>query len=285
MNLNTIYDTIAMSGRYRYLLSGIFGEDNIQLSDKERLKYEDKWSKAVNGIFKNKSISIRDEDWNPIVKCKDKLIIDEKGIKVYKIVRKYTNGKLAIIKDIRRMSISYMKDKNIIEHSKLNNAIITINANGYNEYTNKPVGSLIIDSKIINISNKIPTIAVDSNGILNIGNIEKMDDKDIINAVGFKPILMIGGVGLLNKNSPYGISSRTIIGQTFDGELVLLVVEKSLKSLSIGAYLYSCIDVLEDFNVYTACNLDGGSSSGMVYRDRLICGRSKYKIPVTINIK
>lgn len=83
----------------------------------------------------------------------------------------------------------------------------------------------------------------------------------------FGPVLIMNGV--VNEeayNSNSGYNPRTCIGQREDGAVIFLCVD-GRQAGSLGATYADIIDILVENNAVNACNLDGGSSTIMLYRD------------------
>lgn len=83
----------------------------------------------------------------------------------------------------------------------------------------------------------------------------------------FGPVLIMNGV--VNEeayNSNSGYNPRTCIAQREDGAVIFLCVD-GRQAGSLGATYADLIDILVENNAVNACNLDGGSSTIMLYRD------------------
>jgi exopolysaccharide biosynthesis protein len=83
----------------------------------------------------------------------------------------------------------------------------------------------------------------------------------------FGPVLIKNGV--INNaefSSNSGYNPRTCIGQRADGAVVFVCIDGRQAS-SIGGTYRDAIDILWEYGCVNACNLDGGSSSIMLYRD------------------
>ena len=61
-----------------------------------------------------------------------------------------------------------------------------------------------------------------------------------------------------------GLNPRTAIGQRADGAVLLLVID-GRQSHSLGATYKDCQQVMLDYGAVNAANLDGGSSTLMIY--------------------
>ena len=90
----------------------------------------------------------------------------------------------------------------------------------------------------------------------------------IRDGVAFGPVLIVDGKSnaeVYNNNSG-GQNPRTCIGQRADGAVIFLCID-GRQANSLGATYADCIDILTQYGAVNACNLDGGSSSTMFYRD------------------
>lgn len=84
----------------------------------------------------------------------------------------------------------------------------------------------------------------------------------------FGPVLIQNGA-IKNDayNSASGYNPRTAIGQRADGSVILLCID-GRQSQSIGGTYADIIDIMVEYGAVNACNLDGGSSTTMLYRDQ-----------------
>lgn len=83
----------------------------------------------------------------------------------------------------------------------------------------------------------------------------------------FGPVLIVNGVPnqqVYSGNSGY--NPRTVIGQRADG-VVIIICADGRQAGSLGATYKDMIDLLTAYGAVNACNMDGGSSSVMLYRD------------------
>lgn len=85
-------------------------------------------------------------------------------------------------------------------------------------------------------------------------------------AVEFTPALIIDGKALIDAQSAFrSIQPRTVIAQSKDGDVMMLVVEGRLIGRSLGIGLPDCTEILLGYDAYQAMNMDGGTSSVMWY--------------------
>ena len=83
----------------------------------------------------------------------------------------------------------------------------------------------------------------------------------------FGPVLLMNGVvndTEFSANSGY--NPRTAIGQRADGTVILLCVD-GRQAGSLGATYADLINIMVEYGAVNACNLDGGASTTMMYRD------------------
>ena len=102
-----------------------------------------------------------------------------------------------------------------------------------------------------------------------------MDEKEIKEAgikeaVTFSPDLIVDGQPVLKGDGGWGIAPRTGIGQTADGTIIFVVIDGRQPTWSIGGTLRDLMNVFINYNAVTAVNLDGGSSSELVYNSEVM---------------
>ena len=110
-------------------------------------------------------------------------------------------------------------------------------------------------------------IGFDGTGILHVGTMSAQEalDRDIRWACTFTPSLIINGQPEHSWQVTDGsVNPRTAIGQRADGAVLLLVIDGRHIS-SIGATYEDLIRILLEYGAINASNLDGGSSSKMIY--------------------
>ena len=83
----------------------------------------------------------------------------------------------------------------------------------------------------------------------------------------FGPVLIMNGeqnMEAYNNNSGY--NPRTAIGQRADGAVIFVCID-GRQAGSLGGTYGDIIDIMVEYGAVNACNMDGGSSSVMMYRD------------------
>ena len=83
----------------------------------------------------------------------------------------------------------------------------------------------------------------------------------------FGPVLIVNGeVNLEAYNNKSGFNPRTAIGQRADGAVIFVCID-GRQAGSMGGTYADVIDIMQEYGAVNACNMDGGSSSVMMYRD------------------
>ena len=161
--------------------------------------------------------------------------------------------------------------------------VAAINAGAFNDdgtggsyVGSTPLGLVMSDSKCVWTSGKQPglegfagftedNILVVSKTNLTQAQAEEMKIRD---GCCFGPALLVNGeVNLQAYNDPSGKGNpRTAIGQRSDGS-VIFVCADGRQVGSLGASYADIIDIMLEYGAVNACNMDGGSSSVMMYRD------------------
>ena len=158
-----------------------------------------------------------------------------------------------------------------------------INAGGFNDENGSgdgstPQGLVITNGEIIWGDRNTPyhMVGLDADGILQVGSMtgNQAIEKGIQWAVSFvthdglASSLVINGE-IQTQNLGGGVNPRTAIGQREDGTILLLVLDG--RSIStIGATMEDVANIMLEYGAVNAGNLDGGSSSVMVYNGEII---------------
>ena len=161
-------------------------------------------------------------------------------------------------------------------------AYVGINAGGFIDVNGegnggKPDKILISSGKLMSSGNGSSThniIGFDKSGRLLLTRCLQKDVMTLTNtyrdAVEFSPFLIVNGVpSQMIGNGGYGIQPRTAIGQTKDGTVIFVEIDGRDPPI-IGATVKELQDIFIKYNAYNAANLDGGSSSVVVYNGNVI---------------
>lgn len=154
------------------------------------------------------------------------------------------------------------------------NAILGINASGFDDYEGNgtgglPYGFLKSEGKTLQpaVGDTWKIIGFDEDDHLQIGAFS--DTSNLRDAVEFHPALIINGENLVAGSGLNDQQPRTAIGQAQDGTVTMLVID-GRQLHSFGISIERCGEIMERYGAYQASMLDGGSSSVMVYDGREI---------------
>ncbi|MEG3030116.1 MAG: phosphodiester glycosidase family protein [Oscillospiraceae bacterium] len=201
---------------------------------------------------------------------------DFDGITVEDVKGQTFVGKLMTVSDPSRICLAtlpafdeYGEGKSLSDMIKQSDAVAGINAGGFIDPGGlggggMPMGVVIHAGQLLcNTETKYPTIiGFNKEYKLVAGNFSPQEalDMGIQEAVSFGPVLLTDG-----KIMPGGLNPRTAIGQRGDGAVLLLVVDGRQPN-SLGATYTDVASLMLEHGAVNAANLDGGSSSLMIYR-------------------
>ncbi|GFP78332.1 phosphodiester glycosidase family protein [Clostridium fungisolvens] len=218
------------------------------------------------------------------------------GIKLIDISNDRYKGYVLIIDDPKRITVasstklgsSGMKLDEIMKEEK---ALVGINAGGFEDENGKgnggkPLGVVVHEGKVVygNEGVDYSVIGFNNDGVLVLGRytLNQIRQNNIMEAVSFSPFLIVNGEPTIKSgNGGWGIAPRTAIGQRKDGSVVMLAIDGRQVS-SVGATLRDVQDILLQYDVYNAANLDGGASTTMYYKDKIINKPSSLAGPRTL---
>lgn len=222
---------------------------------------------------------------------------DENGVRIVKIAGRSFLAKLMIIKDPSQVKVGTTYPygeygKNLHEIVANSGAVGGVNGGLYESTGNKggqPLGVVVQDG-VINCnrpqSNKgLYMIGLTKDNILQIKDIQGYSTNDVERYVAEAKIrdavcfqeessdsnnhfvpLIINGEGREMNGQGSGANPRTVIAQRSDGAIMLLVTDGRAANGHLGATAADLIAILLEYGAVNAANLDGGSSSTMVYK-------------------
>ena len=146
------------------------------------------------------------------------------------------------------------------------NVIVATNGDGYNMSTGKPGGLLVMDGVEWNPVDGDGFFAILKDGSAMIGTKAEYETyKDQIQeAIGaFGATLVKDGKMAVNKTSSYYSTraSRTAIGITAEGKVVMMVLDGRQEPFSAGGSMEEIAQIMLDAGCVHAVNLDGGGST------------------------
>lgn len=215
-----------------------------------------------------------------------KVITDaSSGITIEDIQGPSFKGKVMLIKDPKRVKLAVTKEigvtgERVSDLVKDFGAIAGINAGGFYDPNGKgngafPDGLTVHDGILVhnNVGEKeVNIVGFDDQGKMILGKMtaSRLKGQNIREAVTFEPNLIVAGKSVISGDGGWGIAPRTGIGQTADGTVIFVVIDGRQPTWSIGATLRDLMNVFDDYNAVNAVNLDGGSSSELVYNGKVV---------------
>ena len=154
---------------------------------------------------------------------------------------------------------------NYVEHY---NAVVGVNADFYNMTTGAPNGALVMEGVEYHSGASANFFAILKDGTAMIGSSGEYDSyKDQIQeAVGGSVYLVKDGKSVVDSSADYYNSrhSRTCVGITAEGKVVLMVLDGRQEPFSAGGSAEELAQIMLDAGCVTAINLDGGGSTTFV---------------------
>ena len=196
------------------------------------------------------------------------------------------NGKMMMVRDPSRIILGVnmlMPDYNnngyLLEDYVANaGALGGINAGGFDDPGGKgdgsiPYGIVVKDGELISgkLTDYGTIIGFNQHHRLIVGNMtgEQAMEYGMRDAVTFGPVLIVNYEPAVITGTGGGLNPRTVIGQREDGAVLLLVID-GRQPTSLGASYADLINIMMNYGAINAANLDGGSSSVMVYGGEII---------------
>lgn len=210
---------------------------------------------------------------------------DGDGIDIFDVSGATYKGKMMIVYDPSRVFVGTCGEfsmdgdgKRVTEMCSMYGAVAGINAGGFvdqagNYRGGMPLGVVISEGKHLNapLDSSWDMVGITNENKLVCGNmtVQAALDMGVRDAVYFGPTLIVNGEPREQLGSGSGLNPRAAIGQRADGAILLLVID-GRQSNSLGASLVDVRDVMASFDAVNAYNLDGGSSTTMVYNGETI---------------
>ncbi len=271
---------------HQYLATFFYSDETIQKvleensiievnesTNPDLIKFK-KYSNAMT-IFKNK--------------YEKEVLTKDKGNDLYKVINvagKSYQGFLVVVYDPGRVSLAttkYLGEKgeSILEIVEREKAIIAINGGGFydpnwNSNGGIPHGTVIQNGNVVSEFQDAAMgggfIGFTKDNKFVLGKMSKQEALNIgyRDAIEFGPFLIVNGKSSFVKgNGGWGIAPRTAIGQRRDGIVLMLVINGRIPT-SIGADMTDLTEIMENYGAYNAANLDGGSSTELVIKNKII---------------
>lgn len=167
------------------------------------------------------------------------------------------------------------KGQYVMEMAAEEQALVAMNGGGfidpnYSSNGGIPHGIVIKNGKIISNHEYTSTggligLTNDNKLILGKMNAREALNKGVRDAVTFGPFLIVNGKrSFIKGNGGWGSAPRSAIGQRQDGIILFLVID-GRKIKKPGADMVDLTDIMENYGAVNAANLDGGTSSVIVF--------------------
>ena len=255
---------------------------NIFLTDEELAQYKSVSTEDLSTETVNTSLIHVSQGAAAVDKA-------EESVQLIDIAEGTCKGKLLIVSDPKQVILGTsdafisMPGLQLTDMVAKYDGIAGINAGGFNDENGTgnggiPQGIVITNGELVygDAYTNYHIVGLDSSGILHVGamNATEALEQDIQWAVSFithdglASSLIINGE-VQQQNLGGGVNPRTALGQREDGALLLLVLDgRSINTL--GATMEDVVNIMLEYGAINAGNLDGGSSSVMVYDGEII---------------
>lgn len=289
--------TILETGQMKFLASWVCSEKEIEeIVNRNSMQQMDT---NIDTSLIHINSKDNEEKNNKSENQDDTEVFDENGIRIEEISGRSFLAKMLIIKDPSQVCVGstqpwseYGKELNQIVADT--GAVAGVNGGLYVSTGNKggwPLGVVVQNGEITynDPAGQIGLymIGLNKDNILLIKDLEGMRAEDFKNYVAEEGIrdavafqeessdknnhfvpLIIGGEPRKMGGQGSGANPRTVIGQRKDGAILLLVTDGRGASGHLGATASDLIGIMQQYGAVNAANLDGGSSSTMVYQGK-----------------
>ena len=267
-------NTAMYSSRFKFLAQSLYTEAYIRNVMAMNAPAKDR--RTNNNADHNVNDIVQENNWDD-------------GIFFTEIKGDWYKGYMLKINDPRRLVFaqSPSSEGSLLEEMVLaHGASSGINASGYADARQRgiPWGRIIADGQDISPRREDPSSrTMDSHmsshtmGGLNtehrliVGHFaeEEIAAQNYLWAFQFGPLLIVNGEKTELTSFSGGLAPRSAIGQTAEGHILLVTADGRQKA-SIGATFKDMQTVLFENGAINAINLDGGSSSGLVFQGKLV---------------
>lgn len=204
------------------------------------------------------------------------------------------HGYLMDVKDPKRIKVGLTsklgtQGETTSQMAKELGAVAAINGGGFHDSTKSgglwsgtgalPTFFVISDGKVVynevsnnnKLSGDSSVVAFDNEGKLIIGkhSVNELLNLNVKEALVFGRTLVVNGKRAFSGDGSGGITARTAIGQTKDGDVLLLVLDGRRINMP-GASLRDSQQIMLQYGAINAVNLDGGASTTMFNNGKVI---------------
>lgn len=201
------------------------------------------------------------------------------NLKIYHYESSMFSAVIMLVPNARKVHVAVTRHVGVMGETVLQmthntNAIAGINGGAFSDTSwrgtgGAPLGTVISNNKLLMYDPESPIIGITADGQLLCGKytLDELKADKVTDAVTYGPILVQGGNPVAPTDSSR--APRTAIGQTKDGTMIFVITDgRSIKHL--GASYQDVQNLMLQYHAVTAANLDGGSSTTMVYQGKVI---------------
>ncbi len=212
-------------------------------------------------------------------------LVPKDTIELHEITGGSFKGKMLVVHDPARVRVAAIpsfdpegEGMKLAELVEAAGAVAGINGGGFSDpggvgSGSVPLGLVIQQGKLRagSLDAEYSVIGFDENDHLVVGRMtgRQAVDRGLRDALSFGPAFIINGEAAEISGTGGGLNPRTVIGQRADGAVLLLVID-GRQPQSLGASYQDCIQVMEEWGAVNAANLDGGSSTQMIYQGETV---------------
>lgn len=206
-------------------------------------------------------------------------------IEFHKVSGAAYRGIMMVVKDPSRVMVGTsakvyeegVPGRKVVDIISSYNAVAGVNAGGFEDHNGTgdggiPIGLVISEGRMLygDLESRYDIIGLNKDNVLVVGSMtaSKALQTGIRDAVSFGPALIVNGEPT-KASKGGGLNPRTAIGQRKDGAILLLVID-GRQSASLGASYGDITQIMLKYGAVNAANLDGGSSSVMYYKGKLL---------------
>lgn len=205
----------------------------------------------------------------------------EEGVVILKVESTNFVGKLVLVDDPSRVFLGATDYKGsrgefICDYLEKENAVVGVNASGFIDTGGTSLGGQVSGQCVSQgeywgtYKSKYTLLGFDTDNRLVVGGMDNWEDYNIRDGIQFRPTLILNGQKVVSDSAGWGLQPRTVVGQSANGVVMLLVIDGRQFGYSLGATMEDCADILLQYGAVTAGACDGGSSSVIAYNGEII---------------
>ena len=280
---NIWIETAMTTDQHKWLATAFFPD---RLVDEGMAAQVDIKDIGVTDIYGNQSADILGQEYL-VEGEKDKFGNEvfannvEEGVVILKVESTNFVGKLVLVDDPSRVFLGATDYKGsrgefICDYLEKENAVVGVNASGFIDTGGTSLGGLISGQCVSQgeywgtYKSKYTLLGFDTDNRLVVGGMDNWEDYNIRDGIQFRPTLILNGKKVVSDSAGWGLQPRTVVGQSANGVVMLLVIDGRQFGYSLGATMEDCADILLQYGAVTAGACDGGSSSVIAYNGEII---------------